>query len=95
MCKVYTGYYATSEIQHGLSVCMVNNPLSKAHCLSLYTGGQTMLYLLHDDDDDYNDDTENRCLKIPLCILFDYLLLVRSSDECFDEKSYFNLVVPL
>ena len=45
MCKVYTGYYGTSEIAHGLSICTVDNPLAKAWGLSLRTGAQTMLYL--------------------------------------------------
>ena len=45
MCKVYTGYRGTSEIEHGLCVCTVANPLAKARGLSLRTGAQTMLYL--------------------------------------------------
>ena len=45
MCKVYTGYCGTSEIEHGLCACMVDNPLAKARGLSLRTGAQTMLYL--------------------------------------------------
>ena len=36
MCKVYTGYCGTSEIEH---------LLAKARGLSLRTGAQTMLYL--------------------------------------------------
>ena len=45
MCKVYTGYHGTSEIEHGLCACMVdNNPLAKARGLSLRTSAQTMLY---------------------------------------------------
>ena len=47
MCKVYTGYCGTSEIEHGLRACTVDNPLAKARGLSLRTGTQTMLYLLH------------------------------------------------
>ena len=43
MCKVYTGY--SSEIEHGLCACTVDNPLAKARGLSLRTGAQTMLYL--------------------------------------------------
>ena len=39
MCKVYTGYCGTSEIEHGLC--------AKARGLSLRTGAQTMLYLSH------------------------------------------------
>ena len=46
MCKVYTGYCGTSEIEHGLCACTVDNPLAKARGLSLRTGAQTMLYLL-------------------------------------------------
>ena len=45
MCKVYTGYCGTSEIEHGLCACTVDNPLAKARGLSLCTGAQTMLYL--------------------------------------------------
>ena len=44
MCKVYTGYRGTSEIEHGLCACTVDNPLAKARGLSLRTGAQTMLY---------------------------------------------------
>ena len=47
MCKVYTGYCGTSEIEHGLCACTVNNPLAKGRGLSLGTGTQTMLYLSH------------------------------------------------
>ena len=47
MCKVYTGYCGTSEIEHGLCTCTVDNPLAKARGLSLRTGAQTMLYLSH------------------------------------------------
>ena len=54
MCKVYTGYCGTSEIEHGLCACTVDNPLSKARGLSLRTGAQTMLYLSlkHQEADD-------------------------------------------
>ena len=45
MCKVYTGYHGTSEIEHGLCPCTVDYPLAKARGLSLRTGAQTMLYL--------------------------------------------------
>ena len=45
MCKVYTGYHGTSEIEHGLCACTDDNPLAKARGLSLRTGAQTMLYL--------------------------------------------------
>ena len=47
MCNVYTGYSGTSEIEHGLCGCTVDNPLAKARGLSLRTGAQTMLYLSH------------------------------------------------
>ena len=30
MCKVYTGYCGTSEIEHGLCACTVDNPRAKA-----------------------------------------------------------------
>ena len=45
MCKVYTGYHGTSEIEHGLCACTVDNPRALARGLSLRTGAQTMLYL--------------------------------------------------
>ena len=45
MCKVYTGYCGTSETEHGLCACTVDNPLAKARGLSLRTAAQTMLYL--------------------------------------------------
>ena len=45
MCKVYIGYCGTSETEHGLCACTVDNPLAKARGLSLRTGAQTMLYL--------------------------------------------------
>ena len=45
MCKVYLGYCGTSEIEHGLCACTVDNPLAKARGLSFRTGAQTMLYL--------------------------------------------------
>ena len=44
MCKVYTGYCGTSEIEHGLCACTVDNSLAKARGLCLRTGAQTMLY---------------------------------------------------
>ena len=50
MCKVYTGYCGTSEIEHGLCACTVDNPLAKARGLSLRTGAQPMLYLPHNDN---------------------------------------------
>ena len=45
MCKVYTGYHGTIEIEHGLCACTVDNPLAKARGLSLSTSAQTMLNL--------------------------------------------------
>ena len=45
MCKVYTGYHGTREIEHGLWACTVDNPFAKARGLSLHTGAQTMLHL--------------------------------------------------
>ena len=44
MCKVYTGYCGTSEIEHGLCAYTFDNPLAKARGLSLRTGAQTMFY---------------------------------------------------
>ena len=41
MCKVCTGYHDANEMEHGLSACMVDNPLAKACGLSLPTGRQT------------------------------------------------------
>ena len=49
MCKVYTEYHGTSEIEHGLCACTVDNPLAKARGLSLRTGTQTMLSLVDSD----------------------------------------------
>ena len=45
MCKVYTGYHDTSEMENDLCACVVDNPLAKARGLSLRTGAQTVLYL--------------------------------------------------
>ena len=45
MCKVYTGYHGSSEIEYSLRACTVDNSLAKARGLSLRTGAQTMLYL--------------------------------------------------
>ena len=42
MCKIFTGYHGTGEIEYGLCACTVDN---KARGLSLLTGAQTMLYL--------------------------------------------------
>ena len=36
MCKVYTGYCGTSEIEHGLCACTDDNPLAKARGLCPY-----------------------------------------------------------
>ena len=44
--KSYTGYRGTSEVEHGLYTCTVDNPLAKARELSLCTGAQTMLKLI-------------------------------------------------
>ena len=30
MCKLYTGHYGKSEVEHGLCDCTVDNPLAKA-----------------------------------------------------------------
>ena len=48
MCKVYTGYCGTSEVEIGLCACTADNPLAKARGLTLRTGAQTMLYLSRD-----------------------------------------------
>ena len=53
LCKVYTGYCGTSEIEHGLCACTVDNPLAKARGLSLRTGAQPMLYLPLNLNDTY------------------------------------------
>ena len=45
MYKVYDGYNGTSEIEHGLCACKVDNLLAKARGLSFRTCAQTMLYL--------------------------------------------------
>ena len=35
MYKVYTGYYGTSQIEHGLCACIVDNPLKLGDYLSV------------------------------------------------------------
>ena len=40
---VFIGYDGTSEIDHGLCDCTVDNPFDKARGLSLRTGAQNML----------------------------------------------------
>ena len=45
MCKVYTGYHGTSDIEHGLCACTVDNFRAKVRGLFLRTGAQTMLHL--------------------------------------------------
>ena len=35
MCKIYTGYHDTSEIEYALCACTADNPLVKARGLSL------------------------------------------------------------
>ena len=45
MCKVYTGDYGTSEIEHGLCACAVDNPLAKARDY-LSIQARTMLFIL-------------------------------------------------
>ena len=47
ICKVYTGFHGTSEIEHGLCACTVDYPLAKARDLSLRTGAQTKVYISH------------------------------------------------
>ena len=37
---VNMSYHGTSEIDHGLCACMVNNPLTKAQRFSLRTGAK-------------------------------------------------------
>ena len=44
MRKVCTEYHGTSEIEHGLCTCTVDNPLAKAQGLFLCAGAQTMLW---------------------------------------------------
>ena len=45
MCKVYTRYHGTREIEQDLCACTVDNPVAKARGLSLHIGAQTILYL--------------------------------------------------
>ena len=45
MCKVYTGYNGTSEIEHGLCACTVDNPLAKVRGLSLRTGARSISHM--------------------------------------------------
>ena len=43
-----TGYHDTNKIRHGLSACMVDNPLAILKLADyLRTGGQTMLSISH------------------------------------------------
>ena len=70
MCKVYSGYCSTSEIEHGLCACTVDNPLAKARGLSLRTGAQTMLYLSHGTlakRIDTNHNIGSRRLPLSIC----------------------------
>ena len=79
MCKVNTGYYGTSEIEHGLYACTVDNPLAKARGLSLRTRAQTMLYLL------LNLKFLSANLKVePLCIIC--VLDVFTTDYCAETS---------
>ena len=67
MCKVYSGYCGTSEIEHGLCTCTVDNPLAKARGLSLRTGAQTMLYLPLDNSEIFDAQTwtpKQRCDQV-------------------------------
>ena len=48
MCKVYTGYCGTSEIEHGLCACTVDNPRAKAWgIISPYRRTYHALYISH------------------------------------------------
>ena len=47
MCKVYTGYYGTSEIEHGLCACTVDKPLAKSRGLSPYRRTNHALFLTY------------------------------------------------
>ena len=38
MCKNYIGYYDTSEIEHGLCACTVDNPRAKSNPRALARG---------------------------------------------------------
>ena len=73
MCKVYTGYHGTSEIEHGLCACTVDNPLAKARGLSLRTGAQTMLYL----------SLAKRLLNSVICFCFFFLFFFSVSFDLF------------
>ena len=44
-CMVYTRCHGTSELEHGLTPCTVDNPLAKARGLYICTDTQTLLYL--------------------------------------------------
>ena len=62
MCKVYIVYCGTSEIEHGLCACTVDNLLVKARGVSLCTGTQTMLYLSHVNET-YYELKSKRCTQ--------------------------------
>ena len=52
MRKGYTGYHGTSETEHGLCACTVDNSLAEARGFSLHTDSQTMLCLSLSDTHD-------------------------------------------
>ena len=64
MCKIYTGYHGTSEIEHGLYACTVDNPLAKARELSLRRGALTMHYLSLVP---HSTDTQSLARDTPYC----------------------------
>ena len=83
MSKVYTGYCGTSEIEHGLCACTVDNPLAKARGLSLRTGAQTMLYLPLVTKGHNSIKKQSWCCSLIICILPDdavYLNYLSQSD---------------
>ena len=87
MCKVYTNYCGTSEIENGLCACTVDNPLAKARGLSLRTGAQTMLYLslvrrvninhtnFQTFSNEIGEHSKSVCFPLLLCIYETTLLL--------------------
>ena len=75
-CKVYTGYHGTSETEHVLCACTVDNPFAKARGLSLRAGALTMHHL--------SLVQHNYCLSI---YLFIYLFGLNTQSTLVISKS--------
>ena len=70
MCKVYTGYCGTSEIEHGLCTCMVDNPsLKLGDYLSVQAHKPCSISLLENKDICILPflDLASYCRVMPIC----------------------------